>query len=144
MTTIGSCGRDKYGSKHVKSRDELFRPGSSRAAALNCASEMILDALDHVDECIQYMACLTEKSVFNFIAITLMMIIARLELCFRIKSLFSENIRITRGQACQLMLLVDKNDVTFYQFYLHIFAESVKRTIRWTQILQTSAVPVER
>ncbi|KAF4975595.1 hypothetical protein F66182_17548 [Fusarium sp. NRRL 66182] len=64
---------------------------------------MVLNALEHVDECLFYLAGLREQSVFNFCAIPQAMAIATLELCFRNYSLFERNIKITKGDACRLM-----------------------------------------
>lgn len=90
-------------SKHVDRFDDLFKP-EHRQAALNCNAEMILNALSHVDDCIFYLAGLTEQSIFNFAAIPQSMAIATLELCFRNGGVFERNIKITKGDACRLML----------------------------------------
>src|SRR5262249_27863658 len=55
-------------SKHVSRWEDLFDP-QYRDAALDCSSEMVLNALGHVDECLFYLAGLKEQSVFNFAAI---------------------------------------------------------------------------
>ena len=95
-------------SKHVDNWDDLFKP-ENRDAALNCSSEMVLNALGHVDDCLFYLAGLKEQSVFNFCAIPQSMAIATLELCFRNPALFERNVKITKGQACQLMLESTQN-----------------------------------
>lgn len=89
-------------SKHVDDFNDLFKP-QHRDAALNCSSEMVLNALEHVEECLFYLAGLREQSIFNFCAIPQSMAIATLELCFRNPAMFERNIKITKGEACQLM-----------------------------------------
>ncbi|OAX81307.1 farnesyl-diphosphate farnesyltransferase [Emergomyces africanus] len=89
-------------SKHVDEFEDLFKP-ENREAALNCNSEMILNALEHADDCLFYLAGLKEQSIFNFCAIPQSMAIATLELCFRNGAIFQRNIKITKGSACQLM-----------------------------------------
>ena len=89
-------------SKHVADFDDLFKP-ENRDAALNCSSEMVLNALDHAEDCLFYLAGLREQSVFNFCAIPQTMAIATLELCFRNYNMFQRNIKITKGDACHLM-----------------------------------------
>jgi len=71
---------------------------------LNCSSEMILDSLNHAEEVLFYLAGLREQSVFNFCAIPQVMAIATQELCFRNYAMFQRNIKITKGDACQLMV----------------------------------------
>ncbi|WEW59619.1 bifunctional farnesyl-diphosphate farnesyltransferase/squalene synthase [Emydomyces testavorans] len=89
-------------SNHVDRWEDLFKP-EHRAAALNCSSEMVLNALGHADDCLYYLAGLTEQSVFNFAAIPQSMAIATLELCFRNPAMFDRNVKITKGEACRLM-----------------------------------------
>ncbi|KKK19626.1 hypothetical protein P175DRAFT_0500930 [Aspergillus ochraceoroseus IBT 24754] len=95
-------------SNHVDDFDDLFKP-ENREAALNCGSEMVLNALEHVEECLFYLAGLREQSVFNFCAIPQAMAIATLELCFRNPAMFERNIKITKGDACQLMIESTQN-----------------------------------
>jgi farnesyl-diphosphate farnesyltransferase len=95
-------------SKHVDNFEDLFKP-ENKQAALNCQSEMVLNAINHADECLFYLAGLREQSVFNFCAIPQSMAIATLELCFQNYSMFERNIKITKGQACQLMIESTQN-----------------------------------
>jgi farnesyl-diphosphate farnesyltransferase len=95
-------------SKYVDTFEDLFKP-ENKEAALNCQSEMILNALSHSEECLFYLAGLREQSIFNFCAIPQSMAIATLELCFRNYAMFERNIKITKGDACQLMLDSSQN-----------------------------------
>ena len=90
-------------SKHVDNFQDLFKP-ENKQKALQCSSEMVLNALGHTEECLFYLLGLKEQSVFNFCAIPQSMAIATLELCFQNYTIFQRNIKITRGQACQLMI----------------------------------------
>ena len=90
-------------SKHVDNFEDLFKP-ENLDKALNCSSEMVLDALAHADECLFYLAGLKEQSVFNFAAIPQAMAIATLDLVFRNPKVFRTNVKITKGQACRIML----------------------------------------
>jgi farnesyl-diphosphate farnesyltransferase len=90
-------------SKHVNSFDHLFKP-KSRQQALECSSEMILNALSHVEDCLVYLSCLNEQSIFNFCAIPQTMAIATLELCFQNPAMFERNVKISKGETCRLML----------------------------------------
>ncbi|KAL9577359.1 MAG: hypothetical protein Q9212_006409 [Teloschistes hypoglaucus] len=95
-------------SKYVEDFDDLFRP-ENREAALNCSSDMVLNSLNHADECLFYLAGLKEQSVFNFAAIPQSMAIATLALVFRNPDIFKKNIKITKGSACQVMLESTQN-----------------------------------
>jgi farnesyl-diphosphate farnesyltransferase len=111
-------------SKHVENWDDLFKP-EFEAAALNCSSEMVLNALGHANDCLFYLAGLKEQSVFNFVAIPQSMAIATLELCFRNPAIFKRNVKITKGHACQLMVESTQN--------LQLVCEVFKRHIRAIQ-----------
>ena len=67
---------------------------------------MCLDALRHADECLFYLAGIKEQSVSNFAAIPQVMAIATLTLVFRNKDVFQKNVKIPKGEACELMLEV--------------------------------------
>jgi farnesyl-diphosphate farnesyltransferase len=90
-------------SKHVDNYENLFEP-ENLELALNCSSEMVLNALGHASDCLSYLAGLREQSVFNFCAIPQSMAMATLELCFRNPAVFERNIKITKGDAFQLMV----------------------------------------
>ena len=119
-------------SKYVDRFEDLIKP-ENRDAALNCSSEMILNALDHVNECLFYLAGLREQSVFNFAAIPQAMAIATLELCFRNPAIFERNIKITKGDACQLMIESTQN--------LRIVSGTFRRYIRRIHKKNTPADP---
>lgn len=95
-------------SKYVDNFEDLCKP-ENKEAALNCSSEMVLDSLNHADQCLFYLAGLKEQSVFNFAAIPQSMAIATLELVFRNPKIFEKNVKITKGEACRIMMQSTQN-----------------------------------
>jgi farnesyl-diphosphate farnesyltransferase len=95
-------------SKYVDTWDDLFKP-ENRQKAMDCSSEMVLNALKHADECLFYMAGVREQSVFNFVCIPQTMAIATLELVFRNPAIFYSHLKLTKGDACQLMIESTQN-----------------------------------
>lgn len=95
-------------SKYVDKFDDLFEPENIQKA-LGCSSEMVLNALRHADECLFYMAGIKDQSVFNFVAIPQSMAIATLELVFQNPNIFKKNVKITKGDACELMMQSSQN-----------------------------------
>jgi len=95
-------------SQYVSKFEDLFKP-ENQELALNCSSEMILTALNRADECLYYLAGIKDQSVFNFCAIPQSMAIATLEVCFRNPDVFKKNVKISKGQACQLMVESTQN-----------------------------------
>ncbi|KAF5009073.1 hypothetical protein FDECE_4696 [Fusarium decemcellulare] len=103
-------------SKHVDKWEDLFDP-SQRTKAVECISEMVLDALKHSEECLFYMAGIKDQSVFNFVAIPQGMAIATLELVFRNPTVLERNVKITKGDACQIMFECTQNLVTVCEVF---------------------------
>lgn len=95
-------------SNHVEKFEDLFKPNNLQKA-LDCSSEMVMQSLRHADECLFYMAGIKDQSVFNFVAIPQAMAIATLELVFQNPKIFLENVKITKGDACQLMIESSQN-----------------------------------
>ncbi|RHZ45455.1 bifunctional farnesyl-diphosphate farnesyltransferase/squalene synthase [Aspergillus thermomutatus] len=113
-------------SKHVTNFEDLFKP-ENREAALNCSAEMVLNALEHAEECLFYLAGLREQSVFNFCAIPQSMAIATLSLCFRNPAIFERNIKIKKGEACQLMTESTQNLRILYEAFRRYAREIHKK-----------------
>lgn len=109
-------------SKYVDEWDQLFDP-KYREQAMNCVSEMVLMALRHAEECLFYMAGMREQSVFNFVAIPQGMAIATLELVFRNPDVLEKNVKITKGDACKIMLESTQN----LQTECEVFRRYVRR-----------------
>ena len=108
-------------SKHVEKFDDLFDP-KNKEKALACSSEMVLNALQKADDCLFYLAGIRDQSVFNFCAIPQTMAMATLERCFQNPELFQKNVKITKGQACGLMIKSTQN--------LHLVCEVFKEYAR--------------
>ncbi|KAK7962748.1 squalene synthase [Apiospora aurea] len=108
-------------SKYVDKWEDLFEP-ANRTKALHCSSEMVLNALKHADECLFYMAGIREQSVFNFVAIPQSMAIATIDLIFQNPAIFYSHIKITKGDACQLMIESTQN--------LRVVCDTFKRYTR--------------
>lgn len=103
-------------SKHVAKWEDLFDP-KYEEQAVNCVSEMVLDALKHANECLFYMAGMKEQSVFNFVAIPQGMAIATLEAVFRNPDIFKKNVKITKGDACKIMSESTQNLFTICEVF---------------------------
>jgi phytoene/squalene synthetase len=70
---------------------------------------MVVDALRHACDALDYLRLLRNQSVFNFAAIPAAMAIATLDLCFMNSDMFERNIKIRKARAadvCAFLLLV--------------------------------------
>ncbi|KAF9554427.1 squalene synthase [Agrocybe pediades] len=67
-------------------------------------SGMIVDALRHCVDALDYLRLLKNQSVFNFCAIPASMAIATLELCFMNTEMLQRNIKIRKAEAARLIM----------------------------------------
>jgi farnesyl-diphosphate farnesyltransferase len=95
-------------SKHVDKFEDLLDP-NQREKALACSSEMVLNAMEHIPDCLHYLAGLREQSIFNFCAIPQTMAVATLQLVFQNTALFERNVKLPKGETCQIMIESTQN-----------------------------------
>ncbi|KAG6813645.1 hypothetical protein H0H92_008882 [Tricholoma furcatifolium] len=93
-------GRKEYGFSEMK---DMYAP-HARERAMWVQSSMIVDALRHTVDALDYLSLLKNQSVFNFCAIPATMAIATLELCFMNPAMFDRNIKIRKAEAAQLIM----------------------------------------
>ncbi|KAJ7197739.1 isoprenoid synthase domain-containing protein [Mycena pura] len=72
--------------------------------ALWVQSAMVVDALRHTTDVLDYLRMLKNQSVFNFCAIPATMAMATLELCFMNPRMFLTNIKIRKASAASLIM----------------------------------------
>jgi len=95
----------QYGFEEMK---EMYREENKERAQW-VQSAMILDALRHAEDALDYLKLLKNQTVFNFCAIPATMAIATLELCFMNPAMFQKNIKIRKAEAanvCGFLILV--------------------------------------
>ncbi|RHZ57341.1 hypothetical protein Glove_390g52 [Diversispora epigaea] len=90
-------------SKYFNDLSELKKPENA-TGAVNCLSDIILNALQHAPDCLTYMNRLKEQTVFNFCAIPQVMAIATLSICFRNHDVFKKVVKLRRGESVKLIL----------------------------------------
>ena len=95
-------GKKEYGFVEMKDMYATDRDTMRRASYAQ--SGMILDALRHTTDALDYLRMLRNQSVFNFCAIPVAMAIATLELCFMNKEMFQRNIKIRKAEAAMVRL----------------------------------------
>jgi len=93
-------GRKEYGFTEMSNMHE---PGNEERA-MWAQSGMILDALRHTTDALDYLTLLKNQSVFHFCAIPATMAIATLALCFMNPEMFQKNIKIRKAEAASVCL----------------------------------------
>ena len=77
-------------------------------------SEMLLDAVNHATNSLEYMILLRDQSVFNFCATPQVMAIATLALMFDNPNVLKKNVKIRKSLAVRLILFaINPRDVAF-------------------------------
>ena len=97
----GFWPRAIWGKHGFDSMKELLDPAREKEA-LFASSEMVLDALRHAVDALDYLTLLRTQSVFNFVAIPAVMAIATLERCFMNPDILKKNVKIRRGEAIRV------------------------------------------
>ncbi|KIP07416.1 hypothetical protein PHLGIDRAFT_35427 [Phlebiopsis gigantea 11061_1 CR5-6] len=100
-------GDEKYGAAvghpAFQEMKEMHLAGNEKQAEY-VQSAMILNALCHATDSLDYLRLLKNQSVFNFCAIPQTMAIATLHLCFKNPDMFQRNIKIRKAEAAQLIM----------------------------------------
>jgi farnesyl-diphosphate farnesyltransferase len=90
----------KYGFEEMK---DLYEKGDVEHATW-IQSGMVLDALRHACDSLDYLRLLKNQSVFVFCAVPVCMAMATLALCFMNPEMFQRNIKIRKAEAVRLIL----------------------------------------
>ncbi|KAL4255125.1 hypothetical protein AB1N83_014175 [Pleurotus pulmonarius] len=99
-------GKKEYGFKEMKEMYMWDGPDgqSVKNRAMWAQSGMVVDALRHAIDSLDYLRVLKSQSIFNFCAIPQTMAMATLELCFMNPAMFQRNIKIRKAEAASLIM----------------------------------------
>ena len=93
--------KEIYRSHGFEDPKEMCLPENS-TRAVHALNEIILDALCHATDCLDYLSLIRNQSVFNFCAIPQTMAIATLAVCFGNKDVFQRNVKIRKAEAARV------------------------------------------
>jgi farnesyl-diphosphate farnesyltransferase len=102
-------GKPDYGFREMI---DMCQPGAEERASW-VQSGMIVDALRHATDSLDYLRLLKNQSVFNFCAIPAVMAMATLALCFMNAEMFQRNIKIRKAEAARVSVLHLRGDEEF-------------------------------
>lgn len=91
----------KLGQQPFKELTDVVNPKNAEQG-LWVMNAMIVDALSHATDSLDYLSFLRNQSVFNFCAIPAVMALATLELCYNNPNVLKQNVKIRKGQAVQV------------------------------------------
>ena len=82
----------------------FFTENPKSSESLACLNEMVMDALGHVPDVVDYLSLLKNESVFRFAAIPQVMAIATLAAVYNNPRVFTGAVKIRKGLAARLIL----------------------------------------
>lgn len=94
-----------------------FEKAPQSSNSLACLNHLVFDALQHVEDALQYMSMLKNKKIFRFCAIPQVMAIATLAKVFNNSNVFKTNVKIRKGLGAKLMYYT--NDMSNLTFEFH-------------------------
>jgi farnesyl-diphosphate farnesyltransferase len=94
-------GRSDLGGPAFKEMAEMHQKGRE-TQALWVLSAMVVDALRHAEDCLDYLKLIKNQTVFNFCAIPQVMAIATQELVFMNPLVFQRNVKIRKALAADV------------------------------------------
>lgn len=91
-------------SKYTESLPNFFNKPEERMSGVQCISELVLNALEHVPDVLTYLSLIRESTSFNFCAIPQVMAIATLAEIYNNVNVLEKNVKIRKGTTCKLIL----------------------------------------
>lgn len=94
-----------------------LKDSANRKFALACLNHMVMDALQHVPHCLEYMSGIRSTDVFNFVAIPQVMAIATLSECYHNGRIFEGVVKVRRARTASLILNTTGMDAVYKHFF---------------------------
>lgn len=88
----------------------------NQKAGLNVLSEVVINALQHVPACLDYLASLKNQQIFRFCAIPQLMAIATLDALYDNPNVLHENVKIRRGKTAKYFMTIQNFESTKAEF----------------------------
>ncbi len=114
-------------------------PGSSESLA--CLNEMVMDALGHLPDVVDYLSLLKNESVFRFAVIPQVMAMATLAAVYNNPKVFNGIVKVRKGLAARLMLydLSLEETLNYFRKYSRVLLrKSPSGTAEHQKLLQWS------
>ena len=89
---------------------------SSEPKGLAALNEVVINALNHVPACLDYLQCLQNEKVFRFCAIPQLMAIATLQELYNNPKVLHENVKIRKGKTAKYFMSIKGYDRTKKEF----------------------------
>ena len=116
--------------KYAEDLGDFVRPGKAEEA-VRCLNELIVDALGHATDSLEYLGRLRDPAVFRFCAIPQMMAIGTLAICYGNLRVFTGVVKLRRGLAARMVMNCrDRGMPAVLACFYHFAAEVRRRAAR--------------
>ncbi len=111
------------------SRLEDFTSHPANIESLSCLNELVNNALAHATDCLDYLKMLKNEQVFKFCAIPQVMAMATLAEVYNNPKVFTENVKIRKGMAANLVLKANsmENVMAIYKDLVHLIRNKIPK-----------------
>jgi len=119
----------------------LFTENSHAPKSLACLNEMVMDALGHLPDVVDYLSLLKNESIFRFAAIPQVMAITTLAAVYNNPKVFTGVVKVRKGLAARLILydLPLEETLNYFKKYSRVLLrKSPTATAEHQQLLQWS------
>lgn len=96
--------------------DELSDLQKNVDKGLEVLNEMVINALQHVPACMEYMESLKDQKIFRFCAIPQLMAIATLQELYNNEDVLFKNVKIRKGRTARYFMSIKSFDQTKKEF----------------------------
>lgn len=91
-------------SKYTENLQDFHKDPSKKFAGVSCINELVLNALSHVTDCLDYLSLVKDPSSFSFCAIPQVMAVATLAEVYNNPKVLHGVVKIRKGTTCKLIL----------------------------------------
>lgn len=91
-------------SKYTDNLQDFHKDPSKKFAGVSCINELVLNALSHVTDCLDYLSLVKDPSSFSFCAIPQVMAVATLAEVYNNPKVLHGVVKIRKGTTCKLIL----------------------------------------
>jgi len=122
----------------------FFTENPHSPQSLACLNEMVMNALVHLPDVVDYLGMLKDKSIFRFAAIPQVMAIATLAVVFNNPKVFTGVVKVRKGLAARLILydLSLEDTLKYFRKYSRVFLRKLpadsdihKQLLDWSEKL---------
>ncbi|XP_075454827.1 squalene synthase-like isoform X1 [Ascaphus truei] len=121
-------------SKYAKKLSDLAEPENT-GPALQCLNELIMNALHHIPDVLNFLSRVKNQNIFRAFAISQVMAIATLSACCSNQQVFKGVVKIRKGQTITFMM--DVSNLQAVKAIMYQYVEEINQKMSPSDLLLT-------